>query len=262
MRWKSSLVGLLTLIPYYAYAIAVDPCPLGSLSCESEIWNIIYDVATVFAFAFGGFLFAMFVYYAVRLLVSTGDENAQSEVRSSIVYAVFGAILVAGAQLLANSFAISGAIVNAETLETGIISPVKDFITSLLSIALIVTITYQGIRLVLAEDENQSGTARKRFIEGLIGAVVVILVDTIVDAFIPSGDMGGLTAELAGIARYLATIFGLLSVIAIMAGGIFLVFSATESLKDKGKHMIFVGLISLVIVWVSYALVGVFIPSP
>ena len=261
MRSKSLFAGLmLVLIPQSALAIALGSCPVGSLSCNPNLAGIIYAVATAFAIAFGGFLIAMFAFYGVRLLISTGDENAQTEVRSSIAYAIFGAVLVAGAQYLADSFAVSGTIVNSGILESNILTPVKDFFAGLLGIALIATITYQGIRLVIAEDESQSSAARKRFIEGLIGAAVIVLVDPIVDAFVPSGNMGGLTDELAGIAQFLATIFGLLAVIAIMAGGVFLAFSATDSFKDKGKQMIFAGIISLVVVWVSYALINSFIP--
>jgi len=265
MRFLSVLTGLvLVLMPQSVLAITLGSCPVNTriLSCYPDISGIIYAVATVFAIAFGGFLIAMFAFYGIRLLVSTGDENAQTEVRSSIVYAIFGAVLVAGAQYLADSFAVSGIIVDADALKSSILTPVKDFFTGLLSIALIATITYQGIRLVIAEDESQSSTARKRFIEGLIGAAVIVLVDPIVDAFVPSpsGNMGGLTDELAGISQFLATIFGLLSVVAIMAGGVFLAFSATDALKDKGKQMIFAGIISLIVVWVSYALIKSFIP--
>ncbi|MCF7845132.1 MAG: hypothetical protein K9M03_04890 [Kiritimatiellales bacterium] len=263
MRILGILTGIvLILVPEWAQAITMINCPLGTgyINCNDNIPGIIDAVALSIKVAFGGFLFAMFSYYGVRLLVSTGDENAQTEIRTSIVYAIFGAILVAGASYLTSGFNTPGTIVNTAPLTSNVLTPAKDFFTGLLSIAMIVTITFQGIRIILAEDESQSSAARKRFIEGLIGAAVIILVDTIVDAFIPSGDMGGLTNELAGIAQYLATIFGLLAVIAIMAGGIFLVFSATDSLKDKGKQMIFAGIISLVIVWSSYALVQIFIP--
>ncbi|MBU0766840.1 hypothetical protein KKF55_03605 [Patescibacteria group bacterium] len=260
MQILGILTGLvLVLIPQRTIAITLGTCPVTDLSCNGDLSGIIYGIATVFAVAFGGFLFAMFAFYGIKLLVSTGDENAQSEVRSAIVYAIFGSILVAGAQYIADSFTTSGTIVDVTKLEDSILSPVKSFITGLLAITLIVTITYQGIRLVIADDESQSSAARKRFIEGLIGAAVIILVDTIVDAFIPGTGMGNLKNELAGISKYLATIFGFLAVIAIMSGGIFLAFSATDSYKEKGKQMIFAGIISLVVVWVSYALVKLFI---
>ncbi len=263
MRLTEIATGItLALIPSTANAIATtwtDACESSQLACHSDLNVPISGLALTATGAFGAFMFAMFIYYGVKLLVSTADENAQTETRKAIVFAIFGTVLVVGSQVIASSFTSWGVIRAGTAIETSVLAPVKTFIVGLVGIALIVTITFQGIRLIIAQDESQSSAARKRFIEGLIGAVVVTLVDTVVDAFIPGTGMGQVSTEMAGISRFLATIFGFLAVVAMIIGGIMLVASVNDDLKDKGKKLIIAGIISLVVVWISYALVRAFI---
>jgi len=258
MRLLSLIPGLaLALIPTSVYAIpTVNWCPT-ELPCDETAFEIrILDIAIYGGSIFGIFLAAMFAYYAVKLLISTGDDNAQSEMRKAFSYAFFGVVLVAGAQIIANGLTNWGTIVEHATIKSDIIDPLVIFFETFVGAALIVTITFNAFRLILSEDESQSSTARKRFIESLIGTAVVILADTIVRAFMPPGTASLLTEEFRGIAQFIATIFGLLAVIAIIVGGIFLILSVQDSMKDRGKQIILGGIISLVVVYSSYAIVS------
>jgi len=64
--------------------------------------------------------------------------------------------------------------------------------------------------------------------------------------------------ELAGIARFLLTIFGALAVIGILAAGVMLIVSVDESLKDKAKKLVIACMIALVIVIASYGIIDTF----
>jgi len=263
------LIGVITGVAAALYPMGVSAVTLApgeaclsstNISCYFDINTSIGGLAGAAIAAFGAFLFAMFVFYGFRMLVSTSDEDVQTETRKAVVYAIFGAVLVAGSQVIAGSFTNWGTLVDSANLEANVLTPVKLFIKGLVGIALIVTITFQGIRLILSEDESQSTAARKRFIEGLIGAVVIVLLDTIVDAFIPTGGgMWPLTNQMAGIARFLATIFGFLAAVTIIVGGIMLVASVNDALKDRGKQLVIGGITGLVVVWMSYALIHAFI---
>lgn len=257
MRLWKTLIGLtLALIPGAAYAIpVVNWCPT-ELPCEPALEVVILNIAIYAASIFGFFLAAMFAFYAIKLLISTGDDNAQTDTRKAFAYAFFGVVLVTGANIIAASFTNWGTIADVDLLKLEIIDPIVTFFKTLVGTALIVTITYNGIRLILSEDESQASTARRRFIESLIGAAVVILAGAIVDAFIPPVQASILTTELQGIAQFIATIFGFLAVIAIIVGGMFLVLSVQDSMKDRGKQIILGGVISLVVVYSSYSIIN------
>ncbi len=265
MRYLKLITGLIAaLYPTGVAAVGLTPgnaCVSGTgISCNPNVNTTLVNLATAGITAFGAFLFAMFVFYGFRMLVSSSDENVQTETRKAVVFAIFGAVLVAGSRIFANSFTNWGTIVDSGNLEANVLTPVKLFIEGLVGIALIVTITFQGIRMILSEDESQSSAARKRFIEGLIGAIVIVLLDTIVDAFIPTGGgMTNFTTEMAGIGKFMATIFGFLATVTIIVGGIMLVASVNDTLKDRGKQLIIGGIIGLVVVWMSYALIHAFI---
>ncbi|HCI03997.1 TPA: hypothetical protein DE059_03650 [Candidatus Peribacteria bacterium] len=265
MRYLKLITGLTAaLYPTGIAAISLVPgnaCVSSTgISCNANVNTTLGNLANAGITVFGAFLFAMFVFYGFRMLVSTSDENIQTETRKAVVFAIFGAVLVAGARIFANSFTNWGTLVDAGNLEANVLTPVKLFIEGLVGIALLVTITFQGIRMILSEDESQSSAARKRFIEGLIGAIVIVLLDTIVDAFIPTGSgMGQFTTEMAGIGKFMATIFGFLATITIIVGGIMLVASVNDALKDRGKQLVIGGIIGLVVVWMSYAIIHAFL---
>ncbi|MBU0458331.1 hypothetical protein KJ652_02495 [Patescibacteria group bacterium] len=270
MRLLGILTGMIVvlLIPSEVLAISLPAgagCIDGGLLCSADLAGFINTkLSAKGAIAFSGFLFAMLVFYGIRMLFATGDESSLTDIRKSISYAIFGTVMVSGATIISNSFTNSGTfggvIVNTGALSSGILAPLKTFVVGLAGIALIIMITYQGFRLNLAEDEGQSSAARKRFIEGLIGAAVICLVDPIVDAFIPSSqNMTGLMSQFVGISRFLATIFGGLAVVAIVVGGMMLVVSPNDTMKDRGRQVIVGSIIAIIIVWSSYAIIRTFL---
>lgn len=248
------LLALVT--PQLAHAIWLNPCPFGGCG---YLPTIIVNITLAAITAFGGFLIAMFVWYGVKLLLTTADDSAQTDVRKAFVYAIFGTTLVAGAFIISGSFTSGGTLIDTAAIDAGILTPLKLFVEGLVGIALIINITFQGARLILSEDEGQATAARKRFIEGLIGVIVVSFADKIVDAFLPSGNATMISGEIAGIARFLATLFGVLAVVAIIVGGFFLVGSVQESWKEKGKQTIIAALVALAVVWSAYGIVTIFI---
>ncbi len=109
MRYLKLITGLIAaLYPTGVAAISLVPgnaCVSSTgISCNANVNTTLGNLANAGITVFGAFLFAMFVFYVFRMLVSTSDENVQTETRKAVVFAIFGAVLVAGARTFATSF--------------------------------------------------------------------------------------------------------------------------------------------------------------
>ena len=155
--------------------------------------------------AVGGIIFLMFVYLGMKMILAAGDEPQQKEVKDSFSHIVFGTVLIGGAQIIARAFSpratgqgvlgvvsvddpVSGTITNQNAVldlsaTTILLNTVVQFIFGTVTIALISAIVYQAVRMIIAQEEGEVATARKRLLEGLFGAAVVILSHRFVDAF-------------------------------------------------------------------------------
>ncbi|MBI2117799.1 hypothetical protein HYT95_02770, partial [Candidatus Peregrinibacteria bacterium] len=118
-------------------------------------------------------------------------------------------------------------------------------------------VTYQGIRLIALQGKEEEVSKQKaKFFHGLIGVAVVLLADSIVRAVQPGSNAGILSNEIKGIANFLITLFGLLTVVAFMASAAALMLSVDESWKEKGKKGMFGSVIVLIVVFSSWAIIN------
>jgi hypothetical protein len=140
----------------------------------------------------------------------------------------------------------------------GITLMVVTFFKGVVFAILIGNFFYQGFLLIVAQDDATRERARKLMLWGLIGATVVILANAAVEAFTYQ-DIGVISIELTGILNFLATIFGFLSVIAIIVAGIMIMISVEDSSKERGKKILLAAFVSLVVVVCSAAIVNTFL---
>ena len=250
----ASLIG--KIVPS-AWAVAIPAPSLGG-PFASDLQGSLSSVAGEAAVIVGGVLVLMFIYYGMKILLSGGDESKQSEVKEAFAHALFGVAMIGGATVIANSFPVVGGTIVDNQIETGLINPVVDFISYFVAAALLFTIVYQAIRMIIAQDENSVSTARKKLIQGMIGAAIVILARRLADAF-QGADSAILPAELAGIARFIATVFGFVAVLAILISGVILVISINDDLRDTARKMIINSIVGLVVIYAAYSLVSIFI---
>ncbi|MBT3292655.1 hypothetical protein HN512_03895 [Candidatus Peregrinibacteria bacterium] len=254
----------------------LDPCPLGSgLSCvgagggTAYIRNLIIGPQGL-QIAFVGILFGMSLFYGVLLIIGSRSESIISEVKVAYGQAVGAALLVGGALFLADTFASSTPrIVEPSPFHILAMNTIE-FMSALIATAVIINITLQGIRLVIAMEDGDIDRAKKGFKQGIIGAAIAILAIPIVrtftnvntlDGVINPGGPQSLIIELIGIGRYFTLILGSLSVTGIIVAGIFLVISVDEGMKDKARKLIATSLIALVVALTSYGLVQMFLPD-
>jgi hypothetical protein len=251
-------------VPVLGFAAGIDPCPLGSntLKCPGAgasffIANILIGGAKL---AFGGVLFAMLIWYGMKLIMGADNDSTITEVYNSYTYAVIGTILAGGAFALANTFALEGIIMNqAPTNE--ILLGVRIALRAILGTALLFNIFYQGYRLISSQDDSQVEKSKKQFIYGMVGAGIVILADVLVTAFIGS-DSQLINTHIIGIANFIGTILGAFAVIALFIAGLWLVFAVNEQNKDKAKKIIITTFIVLAVSMVSLALIRFTVDAP
>ena len=236
----------------------IQTCVVPGLSCLGADLASYINV-TILAgarIAFIGTLVAAIIYYGLRRIFTPESDSAMDETRRSFEYAILGAVLLAGAELIASSF-VTGGVVAPAGVNTAFDS-LTVFIKALLSAALLVNITIQGLRMITAVDEGEITKGRKRFLTGCLGAAIVLLAAPIVNTLATPSTSIAMT-ELKGIANYIITIFGLLAVVAIIVSGIWLILSVDEALKERAKKLATAGIIALILVLCSGALVNFFI---
>ena len=247
-------VLLFLLLPQELFAVRLDP-PGSAVGGLNEF---IFSFGNKLAGVFGAVVFLYLFFYAASMIVFSMKDNAMTDAKNSFLYAIAG-MAVASVALYIYGAVVpgTGTLVNTTQLETPITN-VFVFCLGAAGIAFLANVVVQGLRLVASEGEQEYiDRAKKRLITSVIGIGIVILTKVIVDAAL-NLNMGGLSAEVAGIASFAASLIGILAVVAIIVGGIMLVISIDESLKEKAKTMIKTALIAILVALLSYVIVKTF----
>lgn len=262
---------LLSLVPFPAYA--VDPCPVPFLPCGVGVGvagAAAYIAGTfwpLLRYLFIGVAFGMLFYYALLLLVAGSEEQQITEVKSAYGHAIIGAAIVSLSWIIVDSFGPlsagmgvgGGALVDQPQIRTALDNAIGGFKLALAT-AVAINLTIQGIRLIaLQGNESELENQKKRFLYGLLGVAMILLVVPIVNSVAPGSNSGIITGEMVGFANFLLTLFGFLAVVAVIVGGVMIVISAEEGLKDTGKKLIFGSVIALIVVLSSYSIVRFFL---
>lgn len=275
MRQFAVVLGLFAALtlPQSAWAqidfsnIYGDPCPItgvAGVGCYNSanpvpyVMNLISGPRGARSVIFVSLLIAMLIFYGIKLLIGSRDDNTLTEVKAAYGHALFGAIIVGGAFLLSDTFTLpTGNLVDAAPFNT-VVGNVITFFKALLATVVLLNIVIQGIRLVVAQEDGEIDKARKRLLHGMIGAAFVILSFAIVDAFYDTPSPAPLVAEAFGIARFALTIFGALAVIGLIISGVMLVVSVEEGLKDRAKKLVITCIVALAVVITAFGIVTLF----
>ena len=238
----------------------LNPCPVAGLPCDTAggsdaaVVTILINGAQI---AFASVLFAMLIFYGVRLIMGSDNDSTITETYHSYAYAAIGTILAGSALLFAQTFTIptQDSVISASPTNVvlnGVITAFKAILYS----AVVFNIFYQGFRLVSSQDESQTDKAKKQFIYGLVGAAIVLLAGPLVTGFI-SANSGVAGVQAVGIANFMGAILGALAVIAMFVSGLYLVFAVNEQNSDKAKKVLTGAIIVLIITMMSLALINI-----
>ncbi len=239
----------------------IDPCITNDLSCATDLATYIdIGITPTIITAFGGILFAMLIFYGFKLAVESKNDSALADTARAYTQALIGAVLVMGAWVLSSSFGQVG-VVDPIGVEVGIIAHVIAYVIKIVGAVLILNIVIQGIRMISSVNEGGVDSARRNLIQSFVGAAIVMISKTVFEAIQPGAFSGAINNEIVGIANFLATIFGVFVVLAIIVAGIMLIVSVNESLKDRARTIIITALVSLIVVMTSVGLIRILLPT-
>jgi hypothetical protein len=258
-----SLIGL--LVPGIAHA-QINPCPLaGIIPCAtggSAGVNafVAFEIIPAAKIAFAGVMLIFFVYYAIRLILESGEESTVTEIKSAYSQAMTGAIFVSVAGLFVAGVGNSASATLINSQEGGPIWEIFALMINygkwLMGTLVLIFIAFQGVRLViLSNEESELEKQKTRFFHGLIGVAVTLLASAIVNT-VTSSNAGILAGEMKGLANFMLEIFGILAVLSFIISGLFMVLSFNEGLKDRAKKAVFGSVIAMIVVFASYMIVS------
>lgn len=262
MKYLLALIGL--VVPGIASAQApVNPCPVSFLPCsggggsDGLVQFVIGDLMPPVYLAFMGMMMLFFVWYTMRLLLESGEENALTEAKQAYGYAITGAILVSAATLIVQAFGPDArdVLIEDEPVNT-LVGTIIRFLKILTSTAVTVLIVVQGIRLIVVQDQSELDNQKKRFFQSLIGVVVVLLAEAMIRAVMPGSNSGIIAAEVRGIINFVLELLGVLIVLGFIVAGTFMIFATDDGLKDRAKRAIFATLIAIIVVFCAYVIVN------
>ncbi len=239
-------------------------CLVSGIPCNENLFQIIQEkfIDNFIRFGVVAVVFGMFAYYALALLFLGDDENAATQMKTAFGHAIAGCAIVGIAVLISKNIGdittpdnpLTGS--TSTQIQTGI-ENATEYFQLLVGAFVSFYVTYQGIRLIALQGKEEEVSKQKaKFFHGLIGVAVVLLADSIVRAVQPGSNAGILSNEIKGIANFLITLFGLLTVVAFMASAAALMLSVDESWKEKGKKGMFGSVIVLIVVFSSWAIIN------
>jgi hypothetical protein len=264
MSFLRLLPSLGFLLPGIAHAQIV-PCPLGAIvpcgvggavGVSTFVGTEIIPAAKI---AFAGIMLIFFVYYAIRLILESGEESTVTEIKGAYGQAVTGAVFVSVAGLFVASVGNSASATLINSQQGGPIWEIFGTMITygkwLMGTLVLVFVTFQGVRLIILHgEESELEKQKQRFFNGLIGVAIVLLASAIVNTVVGS-NAGILGGEAKGLANFLLEVFGALAVLSLIVSGIFLVVSTDEALKDRAKKAVFASVVGMIVVFASYMII-------
>ena len=269
MNFLQIILGIKTAVaapPLPIQQVNIDPCgSFAGLSCATDlpthIANIFLSGPSNVRTIFGVVLFAMLTYYGIKLIVTSREDSAQADAIQSYVNAIIGTALVAGASIVATIVMDHTTIVNTTGINNSVsaLGKIALFMRNMVVGLVILNLFIQGFKLVIAQDDGEASSAQKGLIRSLLGVVIVMICGPIINAVVPSGALSGtITDEIVGVANYVVTIFGALSVLAFIIAGMFYVMAIDSGLKDRAHKLMIASIVSVLVVLASYSLLHIF----
>lgn len=259
MRFLPAVI-LALLLPVPGFAITVNPCITGDLTCEPNLPAYVRaTVVPAIVTAFGGIVFAAAVFYGLKLAAESRKDGAIAEAALAYGQIFAGAAVFLGAIALANAFGTVGVIAPQEA-EYGILVGVVAYALQIVGAVLLLNVVVQSFRMMIAQDDGGISTARQNLIFSLIGTAIVMLAAGILNLVRPGAFNTEINQRFVGIANFIGVFFGILAVVAIIVAGVMLIVSVDESLKDRAKTIIIASLVAIVVVAVSLGLIQILVP--
>ena len=130
----------------------------------------------------------MLIVAGIRLLVSGGNEEAQTKAKKQITWIILGLFLLGVAEFVVQDFIFPKQGSEIPSSEKGqmLIKDFTNFASAFISIAAVVSFIYGGYLYVTAVgNEEKTGKAKKVFIGAIIALILAAGAYALVNAVIP-----------------------------------------------------------------------------
>jgi hypothetical protein len=261
------MIGFMRRQMRFAALLALSSCVLlgpetafagtGAINLRNFIQLHIIEQAMIVFWAVAiGFVF----WYALRMIVMSHSEQSYTDLMNSFIHVFVGFAVIALATTFATAFygTISPGNLTVPILNViGIIIRASEGIFVLM-------ITIAGLRMLTTEgDEAEFHKWRKVLTNSAIGAMIMMIANLspAIASLFAGGNPTALNDEIVGLVKFMLTIVGTVSVLALIVAGILLIVSFDESYRDRAKRIIYGTLITLALVIGLYSIINTFVPT-
>ena len=259
------------------------PVPSGNTGVEiarSLVGKVIDNVR----YLIGAIAIIVIIISGVKLVTAGGNEETFTKETTTLTYAIIGLFFVALAGDLATIFNVDqggflkdpNVAVQRSRLFNRVVEIAITFIKYVIGSLSVLFIVRNGLRLVLlGGNEDEVTKDKKNLFYGLLGLVVILLSNTVVnniffkidtskypgvDGVKPGIDAHALALQIAGITNLVASIAGPFALLSLIVGGVMYMFAAGEEEKiGKAKKLIMWSLIGLVVIYGAFSIVSLFV---
>jgi len=222
----------------------------------------------------GGIALIMGIFYGLRLVLARGQEEALSKQRTNFLWLLMGFVVLIIAENVASIFnpatSTADSIIDFNATRDQF-RDIVDYIKWLLGSVIVLWMSIVSFRMVTAgDDEEAINTQKKNLTWGMMGIMVILLANNIVNAIYVINGPDEVTAapteasisELTSLIRLILVFLGPIAVIfTIYAGFLYLTALDNEDRAGTAKKMIVAGIVAIVIIYGAYALVNTFVSA-
>lgn len=228
---------------------------------------VIQRLLPITKYIFISFGIFFFVYYGIKMIISTEEENITTQ-RHNMLWAGVGFALLGIMNHVVEALNPGGQAPDTIGSATASEFAFRDLIIYIeLFVGAIATffITLAAMRIIVSQgDQDELNRQKTNFTWGLIGLAVIMLSEVSVQiAYIyqnretSPGKATDAVLQIAGVINFMLGIVGILAVLTLVIGGIYYVSSFGDEERSKqAKNIVYAAVIAIAIIVTSYAFVS------
>lgn len=261
----------------------VFPCPEGATGVD-KAKNLAVRIIDNVKFIIGAVAVLLIIISGVKLITAGGNEEVFTKQAMALVYGILGLFIIGLAGEISQILEVDrggflkdpNVAIQKSRLFNRTVEIVITFVKYIIGSVSVLFIVRNGLRMVLlGGNEEEIGKDKKNIFYGLLGLVVILISNPIInqvffkidmasypgiEAVKPGIDPKRLAQEIAGMTNLVAAIAGPLALLSLVAGGLMYILAGGEDEKiGKAKKIIMWSLIGLVIIYGAFAIVSTFV---
>jgi len=247
----------------------------GGVEGEADVTNVLRRAISLVRYGMGGVAIIFGILYASGLVFARGNEEAIGKQKKNFLWAFMGFVILMVADGVAQVFnPVSNKVTSDQLIDFNAardqLRTIADYLKYMLGSIMVLMMTISGIKLIVAQGNEEAVTKQKtNVVYSGIGMLVILLASNIVNAVyvINTGEVqktGVAANTLGNVIRLILVFLGPAVVLfTIYAGFMYLTALDNEERSKKAKAMIVGGITGIVIIYSAYALVNTFYkPEP